>query len=257
MNCPNCGAALPDGSTYCPICAMPIQGNQPNGSMMFQQPAPSRKKAALVGIIISAVVVLAITFLLGFFVLGGRYNGTYMLDPDCKYNGTYMIDSVSLGEWTLPASDLASFGMDDIGIKVSFDECSFVGGESLGLDSSDTSRIEFIGDTVIITDNDGTTAEGSLDGNSIIIESDGLLMKFTRTSNLTPDDMSKLGIKVSFGKCSLIGKDAFDLGRRPKLRFSDDTVTIRTSDGTRTKGSFDGKSFTIELDGTLIKFTKK
>lgn len=257
MNCPNCGAALPEGSTYCSICAMPIQESLSDGMMFQRQPAPPRRRTALAGIIISAVVILAVTFLVSFFTLGGRYNGTYMLDPDCRYNGIYMLDTVSLGDMIMPASELASYGMSDIGIKVSFGRCSFVGSEALGLGNSGESRITFTDDTVTIIDSDGTTAEGSFDGSSFTIELSGLSMTFARTLNLTSDDMSKLGIKVSFGKCTLIGKDAFNLGHRPKLKFSDHTVTLTTADGTTVEGSFNGKSFTIELDGVLIRFTKK
>lgn len=276
MNCPNCGAALPDGSTYCSICAMPIQeslsggmmfqeqpsGNmmlqqQTAGNMMFQQPVPPRRRTALVGIIISAIVILAVTFLVSFYTLGGRYNGTYMLDPDCRYNGIYMLDTVSMDGIAISASELASYGMTDIGIKVSSGRCSLIGNESLGLDNFGESRIKFTDDTVTIIDSDGTKATGSFDGSSFTIESSGVFMTFVRTSDLTPDDMSGMGIKVSFGKCTLIGEDAFNLGHRPKLKFSDDTVTLTTADGTIVKGSFNGKSFTVELDGFLIRFTKK
>lgn len=172
MNCPNCGADLPDGSTYCSICATPIQGNQPNVSDgLFNQssaPAATPKKSSPVGIIIGVVAALVVVFLLGFFVLGGRYNGTYMLD------------TMSMEGMTISASDLAAFGMSDVGIKVSFGRCSFVGGESLGLGESGKSKIKFTSDSVTITDSDGTTATGSFDGKSFTIESSGVEMTFTK-----------------------------------------------------------------------------
>lgn len=172
MNCPNCGADLPDGSTYCSICATPIQGSQPNVSDgLFNQsstPAAAPKKSSPVGIIIGVVAALVVVFLLGFFVLGGRYNGTYMLD------------TMSMEGMTITASDLAAFGADDVGIKVSFGRCSFVGGESLGLGESGKSKIKFTSDSVTITDSDGTTATGSFDGKSFTIESNGVEMTFTK-----------------------------------------------------------------------------
>lgn len=172
MNCPNCGADLPDGSTYCSICATPIQGNQPNaGGAMYSQSGASAvptKKSSPVGIIIGVVAALVVVFLLGYFVLGG------------KYNGTYMLDTMSMEGMTFSASDLAVFGMSDVGIKVSFGRCSFVGGDSLGLGDSGKSKIKFTSDSVTITDSDGTTATGSFDGKSFTIESSGVEMTFTK-----------------------------------------------------------------------------
>lgn len=173
MNCPNCGADLPDGSTYCSICGAPIQGNQPNvGNAMFNQSgmpaAAPAKKSSPVGIIIGAVAALVIVFLLGFFVLDG------------KYNGTYMLESMSMQGFTITEADLDSMGASDVGIKVSFGRCSFVGGESLGLGETGKSKIKFTSDSVTITDSDGTTATGSFDGKSFTIISSGVEMTFTK-----------------------------------------------------------------------------
>ena len=84
-----------------------------------------------------------ILFLLIFFVLGGRYNGTYMLD------------SMSADGMTITADDLSAFGMTNFGIKISFGKCEFVGGEDYGFDEAGTSKIKISGGKVTITDTDG------------------------------------------------------------------------------------------------------
>ena len=171
MNCPNCGADLPEGAQFCSICQQPIAG--PAGASVNDQlfnaaptyDAAPKKKTPVVGIVIGVVAALAIAFVLVFFVLGARYNGTYMLE------------SMSYGGMTMTASDL---GMDDIGLKVSFGKCEFVGGESLGLDAYGKSKIKFTSDSVTITDSDGTEATGDFDGSSFTLEIEGVEMTFSK-----------------------------------------------------------------------------
>ena len=77
----------------------------------------------------------------------------------------------------MTASDL---GMEDIGLKVSFGKCEFVGGEALGLDEYGKSKIKFTSDSVTITDSDGTEATGDFDGSSFTLEIDDVEMTFSK-----------------------------------------------------------------------------
>ncbi len=169
MNCPNCGADLPEGSTFCSVCQAPINGSAPvNNAMYNAAPAyaaePAKKKAPVVGIIIGVIVALAALFCIGFFVLGG------------KHNGTYYLESMSYMGETLYASDL---GMEGVGLKVSFGKCEFVGAEDL-LGETGRSKIKFSGDEVTITDTDGTSITGEVDGDSLILDASGVEMIFTK-----------------------------------------------------------------------------
>ncbi len=159
MNCPNCGADLPEGSVVCSVCAAPI-----NAAPAYVA-EPAKKKTPVVAIIIGVIVILAAVFCVGFFVLGGRHNGTYYLE------------SMSYAGDTLSASDL---GMDSVGLKVSFGRVEFVGADDLGLGDSGKSKIKFSGDTVTITDSDGTTLSGDFDGDSITLDASGVEMIFTK-----------------------------------------------------------------------------
>ncbi|MGN0152444.1 MAG: hypothetical protein ACI39Q_08220 [Wujia sp.] len=174
MNCPNCGADLPEGSTFCSICQSPVGDAQSavndalfNGAPVYAA-EPAKKKAPVLGIVIGIVAIVAIAFLLIFFVLGGRYNGTYMLD------------SMSADGMTITADDLSAFGMTNFGIKISFGKCEFVGGEDYGFDEAGTSKIKISGGKVTITDTDGTTATGTFDGDSFTIEESGVSMTFKK-----------------------------------------------------------------------------
>lgn len=159
MNCPNCGADLPEGSSVCSVCSTPI-----NAAPAYAA-EPAKKKPPIVSIVIGVIVVLAAVFCIGFFVLGG------------KYNGTYYLESMSYAGETLSASDL---GMDDVGLKVSFGKCEFVGADSLGLGDSGRSKIKFSGNTVTITDSDGTSISGDFDGDSFTLDASGVEMTFTK-----------------------------------------------------------------------------
>lgn len=171
MNCPNCGADLPEGSTFCSVCQAPINGaaTSPVNDALFNA-APTyaagsaKKKAPVVGIVIGVIVALAALFCIGFFVLGG------------KHNGTYYLESMSYFGETLSASDL---GMDGVGLKVSFGKCEFVGAEDL-IGETGRSKIKFSGDEVTITDADGTTISGEVDGDSLILDASGVEMIFTK-----------------------------------------------------------------------------
>lgn len=158
MNCPNCGADLPEGSTVCSVCSTPI-----NTAPAYEA-APAKKKAPVVPIVIAVVVVLA-AVLIGYFVINGKHNGTYYLES-MSYAGT-----------TMSASDL---GMTDVGIKVSFGRCEFVGGDELGLGDSGRSKIKFSDGTVTITDSDGTSISGDYDGDSFTLNASGVDMTFTK-----------------------------------------------------------------------------
>lgn len=168
MNCPSCGADLPEGSAVCNVCQQPIAGAANVNDSLFNT-APTavapKKKAPVVPIVIGVVAIAVIAFLLVYFVVGARYNGTYMLE------------SMSYSGMTLTAEDL---GMEDVGLKVSFGKCEFVGGDDLGLSGYEKSKIKFTSDTVTITDGDGTEATGDFDGDSFTLDITGVEMTFSK-----------------------------------------------------------------------------
>lgn len=177
MNCPNCGADLPEQTEQCPICFTQITGAAGgsvndalfNNASPVYQPTP-KKKVPVLGIAIGVVLAAALAFVLVFFVLGGRYNGTYKFE------------SMSTGGLTFTADDFSSYGYDmsDVGIKVSFGKAEWVGGDELGLGDYGKSKIKFTSDTVTITDSDGTSVTGDFDGSSFVIEVEGVSMTFSK-----------------------------------------------------------------------------
>ena len=78
MNCPNCGADLPEGTQFCSICQQPIVGSagaSVNNQLFNTAPAydvAPKKKTPVVGIVIGVIAALAIAFVLVFFVLGSK-----------------------------------------------------------------------------------------------------------------------------------------------------------------------------------------
>lgn len=94
-----------------------------------------------------------------------------------SYDGIYYLESMSYAGEVMSASEL---GMEDIGLKVSYGRCEFIGGESVGLANSGSSDIIFSSDTVTIIDSDGATIYGKYDGDAIILDASGVEMIFSR-----------------------------------------------------------------------------
>lgn len=94
-----------------------------------------------------------------------------------NHDGIYYLESMSYAGEVMSASEL---GMEDIGLKVSYGRCEFIGGESVGLANSGSSDIIFSDDTVTIIDSDGSTIYGKYDGDAIILDASGVEMIFSK-----------------------------------------------------------------------------
>lgn len=153
MNCPNCGAEVPAGSVMCPVCGNPVvaQPNMPYGAPTPAQPeymdlTPMKKKSSpLIGIIVAIAAIVAV-LLVGYFVLGGKYTGTYKLTEVSV--SAYGITE-SLGEEELMAN-----GMGNVSLKVTFNRCKFKGLESYSL--TGPYKFKISGEKVTITGSDGS-----------------------------------------------------------------------------------------------------
>lgn len=168
MNCPNCGAQLPDGATFCTACGTPIQQAAPD---MYAQPenayaqpayeaaqpaAPKSKKGLIGGIIAGVVVLAAILVVLFVFVLGGgKLDGKYV----CK--------------------DFAAFGMD-MYIEIDGDKFTMVSAYEDEKESEE-GTVKVDGDKISLTV-DGETLDAKYDKKekTITISESGISLTFTK-----------------------------------------------------------------------------
>ena len=176
MNCPSCGAEVPAGSVMCPVCGNPVAA-QPTmnydapAQPSYVEPSPvPAKKSPLVGIII-AVVALVAVFLVGFFLLGGKYTGTYKL---------YEVSVSAYGMTeTVTEDDLAAYGMGNVSLKVTFNRCKFKGLETYSL--TGPYKFKISGEKVTITGSDGSvygTYDKSEKSITLTEEEDGMEVSF-------------------------------------------------------------------------------
>lgn len=189
MNCPNCGAYLPDDSTFCDACGTPIapwqlksaQTEQPAQSVndaLFNakpvytsNPVPQKKSnSALKEILIGVAVIAAILFA-GFFVLGGRYNGTY------EFESMYA-DGM---EFTAEQLEEISGTSINMSIKVVFTRC-IVDMDMLGYDETGTAKFRISNNKVTLSNSGKTPLTGTYNSaeKSITISADGVEMKFVK-----------------------------------------------------------------------------
>ncbi len=179
MNCPTCGADLPDGTAVCPICgaALAPATNSVNNALFNQAPvntstvtAKKGGAGATVGIIAGIVAVLAIAFAVCWFVLGWKYNGTYQFDSASMYGETYS------------AADLESMAGQSLNmtLKVSFGKCT-LDADALGYTGSGSAKIRFKGDKVTFIDG-SEEMEGTYDKSTktISLEANGVTMYFKK-----------------------------------------------------------------------------
>lgn len=179
MNCPNCGNQLPDGTTFCTSCGTPLGAQQPVQSpsdALFNAepaytPAPAKKgKGSVIGIIIGVIALLAIAFVVAFFVLGGRYNGTYKF-----------VSATAFGmEMTLADLEAESGQTMEMSLEVTFGKCT-LNAKAIGLENSGSAKIKIKGDEVTFIDG-SQEMSGSYDSSekSITINADGVELKFIK-----------------------------------------------------------------------------
>lgn len=179
MNCPNCGTQLPDGTTFCTTCGSALDA-QPatnvndalfNNAAPAYTPAPAKKgKGGVIGIIVGVIALLAIAFVLVYFVFNGRYNGTYEFDSMSAFGLTYTREEME---------DLYGESLD-ISLKVTFTKCT-LDADALGYSGSGSAKIKFKGDEVTFIDGDEEMT-GTYDSKekSITISAEGVEMKFVK-----------------------------------------------------------------------------
>lgn len=177
MNCPNCGAELPEGSTWCASCGNAIDNQSSGGAgdALFSStpaaPAPAKKSA--VGPIVAVVVILAIIAV-----------AAILLVPKMKYNGTYELSEVSAMGMTFSAAEFEEMSGQkiDMQLKVSFGKCELSADMAgMGVEGNGVAKIKISGDKVTITDN-GQTLEGKYDSKeqTITLTAEGVDMVFKK-----------------------------------------------------------------------------
>lgn len=184
MNCPNCGAELPEGSTWCAACGTALGDAQPQASVndqLFSQTpvtpveaaVPAKKSSTGIIAAIVAVLVIVAAAAVVFLTVG-------------KYNGTYKLSEVSAMGMTLSAEDFEEFSGQklDMSLKVSFGKCKLSADMAeLGVEGSGSCKIKIKGDKVTLTA-DGEDLEGTYDSKkksiTIIEPESGVSMTFTK-----------------------------------------------------------------------------
>ena len=168
MNCPNCGAEIPEGITFCSSCGTSVQA-QPSvqpaydmGSAPYQAtPGVAPKKSAPIGAIIGIAVALVAIVCVVFFVFlkGGNYNGKYKL-----------IEMTYMGK-TFNEEDISAAGQS-MTLTIKGSKCDLEG---------ENAKIKIKGDKVEVTDSVGTY-EGTYDKSekTITLDIEGIIMVFKK-----------------------------------------------------------------------------
>ncbi|MCM1399544.1 MAG: zinc ribbon domain-containing protein [Clostridium sp.] len=181
MNCPNCGAELPEGSTWCAACGNAIDAPSQGGAsdaLFSSTPtptasAPAKKSAA--GPIIAVVVILAVIAV-----------AAVLLVPKLKYNGTYELSEISAFGLKFTAEEFEEQAGQkiDMSLKVSFGKVELSADMAdMGVEGNGVAKIKFDGDKVIITENDGSsTLEGKYNSSekTITLTAEGVDMVFKK-----------------------------------------------------------------------------
>ncbi|MBO6114351.1 MAG: zinc ribbon domain-containing protein [Lachnospiraceae bacterium] len=211
MTCPSCGSQLPDGTDFCPNCGSVIPADSANAapafnvndaifnggsSDSFASPnapvAPAKKSSG--GMIIGIVAAVAVIALVGiYFLLNGKYMGTYNIDSmTITYQGETM---------TLSSSDLGISG-DEMQIVVGmFNKVTLVSDGSKG-----SGKIKFSGDTVTLSDSE-ITIKGTYDKKAKTITIPfSEFTKYLTSSDLSDSDQQALDMFNMFDEVTLVFK---------------------------------------------------
>lgn len=206
MTCPSCGSQLPDGTDFCPNCGNVIPADSANTAPAFNPndvvfsganndsyssaPAKKNSSGAIVGIIVAVAV---IAFIAVYFVLNGKYMGTYQIDSMIiTYQGETM---------TLSGSDLGISG-DEMKITVGlFNKVTVVSNGSKG-----TGKIKFSGDTVTLSDSE-VSFKGKYDKDAKTISIPfSEFTKYLSSSDLSAEDQQTLDMLNMFDEITLVFK---------------------------------------------------
>ena len=170
MNCPTCGADVPEGIAFCSSCGAQVPltpqpqqtynvndalfGGGQNGSYGYNSPygastsaaQPAKKGAGgIIAAIVAIVVIAAAVFAVGFFVLGWRYNGTYEF-----------VKAEAAG-MTLTKEDLASYSGQnmEMSLKISFGKATLKA-DALGYTGGGSAKVSFKGTKITFKDGSET-----------------------------------------------------------------------------------------------------
>lgn len=166
MNCPNCGAEIPEGITFCSSCGATIQ--QPSvqpaynmGGAPYQAtPTGASKKpstGAIIGIVVALVAIVCVVFFV--FLKGGKYDGEYKLIEMTYMGKTFDEDAIEAADQSLTLT---------------------IKGSKCDLDG-ENAKIKFDGDEVEVTDSVGTY-KGTYDksNKTITLDIEGIVMVFKK-----------------------------------------------------------------------------
>lgn len=177
MNCPNCGAELPEGSTWCAACGSAVDAQQSGGvndALFSSSPAGAPAKKSNVGAIIAviaAVVVIAVLAVV-VFMKGGKYNGTYELSEVSAFGMTYSAEEFE----ALSGQKL------DMTLTIKGSKCTLSANMSgMGVVGDGSAKIKISGSTVTIEDSTQTiTGKYDSSAKTITLNSQGVDMVFKK-----------------------------------------------------------------------------
>ena len=171
MTCPFCGANLPDNSDFCDACGTPIASWQSQSSnstnlndALFNSAPTSGYSSSYSGTksssnsmikFISTIVILVVLAIVGYNLLGVKYNGTYTLS-------SMEVDGV---EYDLGLMEATLGETYDMSIKISFKRAK-LDIDIPGMSEEGWSKIKFNGNDIIIYNPDtGYELKGTYDRN--------------------------------------------------------------------------------------------
>ncbi len=177
MNCPNCGAELPEGSTWCAACGNAVDAQQSGGvndALFSSSPAGAPAKKSNVGAIIAVIAAVVVIAVLAVVVLS----------KSGKYDGTYELSEVSAMGMTFSADEFASMTGQtlDMTLTVKGSKCTLSANmPGMGVEGDGSAKIKFSGDTVTIEDGSQTiTGKYDSSAKTITLNSQGVDMVFKK-----------------------------------------------------------------------------
>ena len=116
MKCPNCGASILDGSSFCQRCGLQVGTPQFTSSQLRPQPMKDSKVLWIVVIVVILLVVVPIVLsaVLYFMVLG--FGGTSTQTPDAMYQKSTIANGQEI---TIVAITKIDVPWDDVKIQLS------------------------------------------------------------------------------------------------------------------------------------------
>ncbi|MBQ9234266.1 MAG: zinc ribbon domain-containing protein [Lachnospiraceae bacterium] len=196
MICPSCGSQLPDGTDFCPNCGSVIPADMANeasakpafnvndaifngsSNNTYSTPTVPAKSSSIgsSGTIVGIIIAVIIIAMLGIY-----------LGMNAKYMGTYKFDSIVYTydgqEYKYTATDAGMTG-DEFKLSVGLFNRITVIEEG----NKATGKVKFNGDTVEISDSQGTI-KGKYDKNEKTISiSLSELMEYASSSDLSASD---------------------------------------------------------------------